>query len=80
MSDKHTDNTNNRRRRVAAITGSGKGIGKSIALEFAKAGYCVMINDLEQEAFVILPDLKRGLSVVLFNLVECLHFDSLFWH
>ena len=49
MSDKYTDNKNNRRRRVAVITGSGKGIGKSIALEFAKAGYCVMINDLEQE-------------------------------
>jgi len=48
MSDKYTDNKNNRRR-VAVITGSGKGIGKSIALEFAKAGYCVMINDLEQE-------------------------------
>src|SRR5438309_382018 len=49
MSDKHTDNSNKRRRRVEVITGSGKGIGKSIALEFAKAGYCVMINDLEQE-------------------------------
>ena len=49
MSDKYTDNKNNGRRRVAVITGSGKGIGKSIALEFAKAGYCVMINDLEQE-------------------------------
>jgi glucose 1-dehydrogenase len=49
MSDKYTDKGNNRRRRVTVITGSGKGIGKSIALEFAKAGYCVMINDLEQE-------------------------------
>ena len=49
MSDKYTDNKNNRRRRVAVITGSGKGIGKSIALEFAKAEYYVMINDLEQE-------------------------------
>jgi NAD(P)-dependent dehydrogenase (short-subunit alcohol dehydrogenase family) len=50
MSDKYTDNNNNRtRNRVAVIAGSGKGIGKSVALEFAKAGYCVMINDLEQE-------------------------------
>ena len=48
MSDKYTDN-NDHKRRVTVITGSGKGIGKSIALEFAKAGYCVMINDLEQE-------------------------------
>jgi glucose 1-dehydrogenase len=31
------------------VTGSAKGIGKAIALEFAKAGYYVMINDLEQE-------------------------------
>jgi glucose 1-dehydrogenase len=31
------------------VTGSGKGIGRAIATEFAKAGYCVMINDLEQE-------------------------------
>lgn len=38
-----------RARRVAVITGSGKGIGRSIALEFAKAGYAVMINDLEHE-------------------------------
>src|SRR6266704_1898148 len=48
MSDKYTDN-NDHKRRVTVITGSGKGIGKSIALEFAKAGYCIMINDLEQE-------------------------------
>jgi len=37
------------------VTGSAKGIGKAIALEFAKAGYYVMINDLEQE-----EDLKRA--------------------
>ena len=37
------------------MTGSAKGIGKSIALEFAKAGYYVMINDLEQE-----EDLKHA--------------------
>jgi glucose 1-dehydrogenase len=35
--------------RVAVITGSGKGIGKAAATEFAKAGYSVMINDLGQE-------------------------------
>jgi NAD(P)-dependent dehydrogenase (short-subunit alcohol dehydrogenase family) len=31
------------------VTGSAEGIGKAIALEFAKAGYYVMINDLQQE-------------------------------
>jgi glucose 1-dehydrogenase len=35
---------NNKRRRVAVVTGSSKGIGKAIAMEFAKAGYCVVIN------------------------------------
>jgi glucose 1-dehydrogenase len=49
----NSDN-NNRRRRVVVVTGSGKGIGKAIAIEFAKAGYYVMINDFEEE-----EELKR---------------------
>jgi NAD(P)-dependent dehydrogenase (short-subunit alcohol dehydrogenase family) len=48
MSVKYRDNNNNKKR-VAVITGSGKGMGRAIAMEFAKAGYYVMINDLEQE-------------------------------
>jgi glucose 1-dehydrogenase len=47
MPDKYDDN--NKRKRVLVITGSGKGIGRTVATEFAKAGYYVMINDLEQE-------------------------------
>jgi glucose 1-dehydrogenase len=47
MPDKYDNN--NKRKRVLVITGSGKGIGRTIATEFAKAGYYVMINDLEQE-------------------------------
>jgi glucose 1-dehydrogenase len=35
--------------RVVVVTGSGKWIGKAIATRFAKAGYKVMINDLEKE-------------------------------
>jgi glucose 1-dehydrogenase len=53
VSDK-SDNNNNRRRRVVIVTGSGRGIGKAIAMEFAKAGYYVMMNDFEQE-----EELKR---------------------
>jgi glucose 1-dehydrogenase len=47
MPDKYYNN--NKGKRVLVITGSGKGIGRTIATEFAKAGYYVMINDLEQE-------------------------------
>ena len=35
--------------KVAVFAGAGRGIGKAIAKEFAKNGYCVMINDFEKE-------------------------------
>jgi glucose 1-dehydrogenase len=44
-----SDYDDNIRKRVVVITGSGKGIGKAVALEFAESGYHTMINDLEQE-------------------------------
>jgi glucose 1-dehydrogenase len=40
--------------RVAVITGSSKGIGKAIAMEFAKAGYSVVLNARTEE------ELKRS--------------------
>jgi glucose 1-dehydrogenase len=50
--NKNKNNDNNTR--TAIITGSCKGIGKAIAMEFAKARYDVMINDFEEEG-----ELKR---------------------
>src|SRR3990170_6094321 len=40
-------------RRVAVITGASKGFGKSIAEEFAKAGYCVLMNSLDEQELKI---------------------------
>ncbi|HYY50948.1 MAG TPA: SDR family oxidoreductase [Nitrososphaeraceae archaeon] len=43
----HINNNNNSK--VVVVIGAGRGIGKAIAKEFAKNGYCVMINDFEKE-------------------------------
>jgi 3-oxoacyl-[acyl-carrier protein] reductase len=37
-------NNSNSNGKVAVITGSSKGIGKAIALEFARTGYSVVLN------------------------------------
>src|SRR5918994_2866822 len=37
------------RKKVVVVTGSGRGIGRAVATEFAESGYYAMINDLEQE-------------------------------
>src|SRR5919198_5278171 len=41
--------TSDNGRRVAVVTGSSKGIGKAIAMEFANAGYSVIINARNEE-------------------------------
>jgi len=37
-------------RKVAAVTGSGQGIGRGEALELARDGFAVVVNDIDQEA------------------------------
>ena len=39
-----SQNNNKEKVIVAVVTGSSRGIGKAIAVEFAKAGYSVVIN------------------------------------
>jgi glucose 1-dehydrogenase len=48
MQEKSNFSSNNERR-VAVVTGSSIGIGKAIALEFANAGYSVVINARNEE-------------------------------
>jgi 3-oxoacyl-[acyl-carrier protein] reductase len=40
---------NNNKLKVAVITGSSKGIGKAISMEFAKSGYCVVLNARDED-------------------------------
>ena len=40
-------------RKSAVITGSSRGIGEAIAIEFAKAGYNLVINSRDQEELSI---------------------------
>ena len=48
MQEKGNYSSNNGRR-VAVVTGSSKGIGKAIAMEFANAGYSLIINARNEE-------------------------------
>jgi short-subunit dehydrogenase len=53
------------------ITGSSRGIGEAIAIEFAKAGYSLVINSRDQEELSISKEeiiraAKSSTSVVTF--------------
>ncbi|MFC5648215.1 SDR family NAD(P)-dependent oxidoreductase [Paenibacillus solisilvae] len=47
-------------RKVALVTGSGRGIGKGIALSFAAAGYdvCVNYNTSEERALAVVEEIR----------------------
>src|SRR5215207_10788486 len=59
-----TDNVHNEEsRRVAVITGSSKGIGKAIAMEFAKEGYKIVLNARdEKEVSEAVNDIKKTIG------------------
>ena len=68
MQEKSNFSSDNERR-VAVVTGSSKGIGKAIALEFANAGYSVVINarneeELKQAARDISKSIKDAAKIV----------------
>ena len=46
---------------VVVITGSGRGIGRSIAIKMAEEGAKVVINDIDEEvAFSVVNDIKKA--------------------
>lgn len=48
--------------KTVAVTGGGQGIGRAIALQFAKAGYAVSIADVDEEAGLECRDRLHGLG------------------
>ena len=69
MQEKGNYSSSNNGRRVAVVTGSSKGIEKAIAMEFANAGYSVVINarneeELRRAAEDISKSIKDGGKVI----------------
>jgi 3-oxoacyl-[acyl-carrier protein] reductase len=48
--------------KTAIVTGSGRGIGRAIAVEFAKEGADVLVNDIHEEAAVKVAEEIRGMG------------------
>jgi len=50
-------------KRVAVVTGTCKSIGQAIALEFAKEGYCIAINGVDESALEsAAKNIARGIN------------------
>lgn len=49
--------------KVAVITGSGRGIGRAIALAFAREGACLVVNDIDLEVAHSVVEEARDLGV-----------------
>ena len=51
--------------KVALVSGSGRGIGKAIALKLASAGAHVVVNDLDEDVAKATASEKRAASLRL---------------
>jgi short-subunit dehydrogenase len=60
---------NNNTNKVTIITGSSRGIGKAIAMEFAKAGYNIVINARDEDE---LNKSRSNILTVTRNSIEVL--------
>jgi glucose 1-dehydrogenase len=60
---------NNNRNKVTVVTGSSRGIGKAIAMEFAKQGYNIVINARDKDE---LDKCKTDILSIVGNTVEVL--------
>jgi NAD(P)-dependent dehydrogenase (short-subunit alcohol dehydrogenase family) len=61
----------NKSKKVVVITRAANGIGKSIAVDFAKAGYTMMINDIVER------ELKQTVRDILSSLPQKINSKSI---